>query len=190
MDSNHIKSLLGLPNLATPAEIRKEWEKRTSQVCKPCWELKYCPYGPLVEQFPLAGDCEDARAKLGIEKACSIFGHVCPVFLVNEPFTESKAKRRVSRAVNPRTMMRVARRDNYICQVCGKGPLMEKDIEFDHIIPYALGGCSDESNIQILCKACNQKKTDDVSDVLNDHAYTVMQTKLIAVLKKKRGRSL
>lgn len=22
-------------------------------VCKPCWELKYCPYGPLVEQFPL-----------------------------------------------------------------------------------------------------------------------------------------
>jgi len=22
-------------------------------VCKPCWELKYCPYGPLVELFPL-----------------------------------------------------------------------------------------------------------------------------------------
>ena len=22
-------------------------------VCKPCWELKYCPYGPLVEYFPL-----------------------------------------------------------------------------------------------------------------------------------------
>lgn len=21
-------------------------------VCKPCWELKYCPYGPLVEMFP------------------------------------------------------------------------------------------------------------------------------------------
>jgi len=21
-------------------------------VCKPCWELKYCPYGPLVEFFP------------------------------------------------------------------------------------------------------------------------------------------
>ena len=25
-------------------------------VCKPCWELKYCPYGPLVEFFPLASD--------------------------------------------------------------------------------------------------------------------------------------
>ncbi len=22
-------------------------------VCKPCWELRYCPYGPLVEFFPL-----------------------------------------------------------------------------------------------------------------------------------------
>lgn len=25
-------------------------------VCKPCWELKYCPYGPLVEFFPLPSD--------------------------------------------------------------------------------------------------------------------------------------
>ncbi len=25
-------------------------------VCKPCWELKYCPYGPLVEFFPLIHD--------------------------------------------------------------------------------------------------------------------------------------
>lgn len=25
-------------------------------VCKPCWELKYCPYGPLVEQYPVHPD--------------------------------------------------------------------------------------------------------------------------------------
>jgi hypothetical protein len=25
-------------------------------VCKPCWELRYCPYGPLVEYFPLPSD--------------------------------------------------------------------------------------------------------------------------------------
>jgi hypothetical protein len=25
-------------------------------VCKPCWELKYCPYGDLVEYFPFASD--------------------------------------------------------------------------------------------------------------------------------------
>lgn len=28
----------------------------TGSVCKPCWELKYCPYGHLVEYFPFAGD--------------------------------------------------------------------------------------------------------------------------------------
>ena len=30
-------------------------------VCKPCWELKYCPYGYLVEYFPLfhVGDTRD-----------------------------------------------------------------------------------------------------------------------------------
>jgi hypothetical protein len=28
--------------------------KYPQQVCKPCWELKYCPYGPLVEGFPLS----------------------------------------------------------------------------------------------------------------------------------------
>ncbi len=27
----------------------------TGSVCKPCWELKYCPYGQLVEMFPGPG---------------------------------------------------------------------------------------------------------------------------------------
>ena len=31
----------------------KELQKKTKQICKPCWELKYCPYGPLVEDYPL-----------------------------------------------------------------------------------------------------------------------------------------
>lgn len=29
-------------------------------VCKPCWEIKYCPYGPLVEQFPLVDDSKSS----------------------------------------------------------------------------------------------------------------------------------
>lgn len=30
-------------------------------VCKPCWELKYCPYGPLVEYFPLAWETSELQ---------------------------------------------------------------------------------------------------------------------------------
>jgi hypothetical protein len=40
----------------------KGWKRRTEHVCKPCWELKYCPYGPMVELFPMSED-EIARAK-------------------------------------------------------------------------------------------------------------------------------
>jgi len=30
----------------------KRWRAASRKVCKPCWELRYCPYGPLVEDFP------------------------------------------------------------------------------------------------------------------------------------------
>jgi hypothetical protein len=32
---------------------KAELKEMTKSVCKPCWELKFCPYGPLVESFPL-----------------------------------------------------------------------------------------------------------------------------------------
>jgi hypothetical protein len=37
-------------------------------VCKPCWELKYCPYGPLVEYFPLV-DEEDPIPLAQVKKS-------------------------------------------------------------------------------------------------------------------------
>src|SRR5688572_13789978 len=48
-----IKELLKYPSDAKDADVTRDWKKRIRQVCKPCWELKYCPYGPLVEDFPL-----------------------------------------------------------------------------------------------------------------------------------------
>lgn len=48
-----IKKLLGYNERTPSKKILVEWRRRTREVCKPCWELKYCPYGPLVEDFPL-----------------------------------------------------------------------------------------------------------------------------------------
>jgi hypothetical protein len=48
-----LKKVLGYPARAKDSEIFADWKKRVRQTCKPCWELKYCPYGPLVEDFPL-----------------------------------------------------------------------------------------------------------------------------------------
>lgn len=47
------KLLFGSEHFDNDAELIAEWKQRTSFVCKPCWELKYCPYGPLGEDFPL-----------------------------------------------------------------------------------------------------------------------------------------
>jgi hypothetical protein len=48
-----IRSRLGYSDEESVKDVLSDWKKRTSTVCKPCWELKYCPYGPLVEQSPI-----------------------------------------------------------------------------------------------------------------------------------------
>ena len=56
-------------------------DNKINAICKPCWDLKYCPYGPLVEQFPMTND---------IKYKCKVFGHQCPVFTTSEPISETK----------------------------------------------------------------------------------------------------
>lgn len=48
-----IREALGYDLDQPVKEVLADWRERTTRVCKPCWELKYCPYGPLVEQLPL-----------------------------------------------------------------------------------------------------------------------------------------
>jgi len=158
MINSYIKALLGFNPDASDEEVREEWNKRTRNVCKPCWELKYCPYGPLVEDFPLPSS--EQLSENDLEKRCSIFGHLCPVFFVNEPFTETKSLRRIGRYIPRHVMLKVVRRDNYRCQMCGK-PLRDDEIEFDHIIPLSKGGSSEEHNIRVVCRECNRKKSNN-----------------------------
>lgn len=125
-------------------------KRRVNAVCKPCWEVKYCPYGPLVEEFPFADDDDDRR--------CRIFGHQCPVFHVAEPFTETKELRNVSRTISRPTQFRVLKRENQACRACNQH-VADEDVHFDHIIPWSKGGSSDEHNVQLLCSRCNRKKS-------------------------------
>ena len=48
----------------------------------------------------------------------------------------------------------VFERDGGRCVECGSG----FEIQYDHVIPLALGGASTAENLQILCAPCNQSK--------------------------------
>ena len=202
-----IKKLLGFEQDVADKEVMTQWKELSSRVCKPCWELKYCPYGPFVEESPLlpltleqakqhlayAKKClktgffgdgkplDEKRRKMFKEEIaefnpedyvkeipeeitsmqCTIFGHLCPVVFVAEGFTETSEQRRSGRYIPFKIKMRVARRDNYTCQVCRKH-LNDDEVEFDHVIPLSKGGSSEEHNIQLTCYGCNRDKLDKV----------------------------
>jgi 5-methylcytosine-specific restriction endonuclease McrA len=84
---------------------------------------------------------------------------------------ERRRRRRIDRAVDmmltdeqasgprrepiPEDVRReVFRRDGGRCAACGSDELLQ----FDHVIPVALGGASTPGNLQLLCAPCNRDK--------------------------------
>lgn len=191
---------------------------RRPEVCKPCWELKYCPYGLFVETMPLPWTDEErqkvekegfnetpqdfwARAKKTLlatpfdnedelwrnvvlllyadpdklafleqydpaDLRCRVWGHSCPVFFQWSACTETKSGRRDSRRIPRDIMFKVARRDDYRCQLCGK-TVADNEMEFDHIIPHSKGGPTTTENVRLLCRGCNRRKSDSLDELLD-----------------------
>lgn len=206
-----IKERLGYEATDSDGEILSDWRARTKKICKPCWELKYCPYGPLVEDFPLLpvlrgeaashikylrsclstgklgnGELLDEKRKRFFNKevkafndsdypesipqvlndaACRVFGHICPVFFVAEPLTETKDTRTQSRSIPRDVMLKVVRRDGQICQTCFE-PVPDDQVEFDHIIPYSRGGTTSVDNLKLVHRECNRKKGNSLEEIL------------------------
>lgn len=47
-----IRKVFGYEPSDSDEEVLEDLKHRTRDFCKPCWEIKYCPYGPIVENFP------------------------------------------------------------------------------------------------------------------------------------------
>ena len=60
-------------------------------------------------------------------------------------------------ALTRRIRYEILRRDNYTCQYCGaKAP--DVALTVDHVVPVALGGTDDASNLVTACRPCNEGK--------------------------------
>ncbi len=193
----------------TPTRKRRRRRTLPGSVCKPCWELKYCPYGQLVENFPLLGgeprkpgeqeathqralaelrtvktraeafdainfflysDPDNWKAIEGCEDedvGCRIWGHVCPVFFTQSTATETREPRRDGRHIPRTVMLKVVRRDDHVCQECFTY-VRDDEIEFDHVIPVSRGGPTSVENLRLLCRRCNNAKSDHIDGLLID----------------------
>jgi hypothetical protein len=82
------------------------------------------------------------------------------------PCTTSHISTRTERphvAVSKRLRFEILRRDNHTCYYCGRKP-PEVEITIDHVLPQALGGADEASNLVAACRECNGGKTSIAPD--------------------------
>lgn len=120
-----------------------------------------------------------------------LYGHpylCCSDACVNQRTKEEKAKHKAKRRaaiytddyelINP---IDIFKRDNWTCQGCGfytpsrlRGSINDYAPELDHIVPLSKGGSHTWDNLQCLCRACNQIKSDKPMDYLKNLLYELI----------------
>lgn len=66
-------------------------------------------------------------------------------------------------AISKRLRFEILRRDNFQCRYCGAKP-PEAELHVDHVVPKALGGDEQPSNLVTACEPCNSGKTSTTPD--------------------------
>ena len=93
-----------------------------------------------LEQFVAYANAQDARIPIPVETAS---GH------------------RTGRDPSLRLRFSVMKRDNFSCRACGASPALKPGLTLhvDHVKAWSVGGETVEENLQTLCEACNQGKS-------------------------------
>ena len=66
-------------------------------------------------------------------------------------------KSKTQHAPSKKLRLSVIRRDEFRCRVCGRSPSNYVDVELHvhHIIPWGIGGMTEEKNLITICKTCH-----------------------------------
>lgn len=67
------------------------------------------------------------------------------------------------KAISRRLRFEILRRDDHACRYCGVR-VPDVVLTIDHVVPVALGGTDDPSNLVAACKDCNAGKTSSSPD--------------------------
>ncbi len=120
-----VKQRLGYDVSTPDRQVLKDWRSRIRHVCKPCWELKYCPYGPLVEQSPiLPPDRADAVESNDYYKQCLKTGRLGDVREITEDERqEFRGILRDRQTLTRRALFRIEQEDRLAASLKTKDPV-------------------------------------------------------------------
>lgn len=77
---------------------------------------------------------------------------------------------------------KVYKRDNYICQYCGKAIYDHEECTLDHVMPRSRGGETSWENTVLACEKCNFKKADRTPEEANMPLKRIPQRPKFATL--------
>lgn len=88
----------------------------------------------------------------------------------------------MNKTITKKTRFEIFKRDNFICQYCGKSVKDGVVLNVDHIIPKAKGGGNEEQNLITSCFECNSGKR---HRTLDDKRCKVSTTEVNKQLKRE-----
>ncbi len=128
-----VKKALGYDVDISDKDFLDSWKDRSTQVCKPCWELKYCPYGPFVEQSPLLPPTRQSTIAHNEHlKRILETGQIGDVTSIDEKQRAEYSEILARAKKDPRVLANVVELDHFMENIIERAQVENKDI-FEHL---------------------------------------------------------
>lgn len=123
-------------------------------------ELGRPPGQPIMSRYGYRISANPYRRQWGsLRNACNLLSKFKRDEITEEQLLGSAPSHRARTALPLKVRWDILKRDHYACVSCGARP-PGVELEVDHVIPVARGGTNEISNLQTLCRPCNQGKKD------------------------------